>query len=178
MSVKNTYFFAGAYGVGKSTLCETIAQITGIPEFSSSDIISGVNGEQYGANKFVNDKDLNQNILANRVNEILLQEKEIILSGHFCIFNKNCEVEELPEQVFSNLHIKKIILLEADIEKVLFHLGRRDNKQYSIKSINLLQQKEKDYAQQIALSINKPLLVHKMAFDDSDVLHIIRFIKE
>ena len=76
------------------------------------------------------------------------------------------------------MHIEKIILLEADIETVFFHLDRRDNKQYSIESINLLQQKEKAYAQRIALSINKPLLAHKMAFDDSDVIRIIRFIKD
>lgn len=60
----STIFLAGIYGVGKSTLAERISATTGLPCFSAGDLISRVNGEKYGANKFVTDKEKNQDILA------------------------------------------------------------------------------------------------------------------
>lgn len=49
----------------------------------SGNLISKVNGEKYGANKFVTDKEKNQDILAECVSEILQTTKTIILAGHF-----------------------------------------------------------------------------------------------
>lgn len=66
----STIFLAGIYGVGKSTLAERISATTGLPCFSAGDLISRVNGEKYGANKFVTDKEKNQDILAECVSEI------------------------------------------------------------------------------------------------------------
>ncbi len=43
-------FLAGIYGVGKSTLGETLSQRQGIPFYSAGDLISQVNAEIYGAN--------------------------------------------------------------------------------------------------------------------------------
>ncbi len=57
-----TIFVAGTYGVGKSTLCSKLSTALKIPDFSAGDLISAVNGETYGANKAVRDKDANQNI--------------------------------------------------------------------------------------------------------------------
>ena len=41
-------FIAGTYGVGKSTLCNNLSSVLGIPSFSAGDLISEVNGEIYG----------------------------------------------------------------------------------------------------------------------------------
>ena len=60
---KGIYFFAGIYGVGKSTLCQKLSQITSIPFYSAGDLISEINGEIYGASKAVKDKNKNQDIL-------------------------------------------------------------------------------------------------------------------
>ena len=64
-------FVAGTYGVGKSTLCNKLSTALKIPDFSAGDLISAVNGETYGANKVVRDKDANQNILASQVKQLL-----------------------------------------------------------------------------------------------------------
>lgn len=66
-----TIFIAGVYGVGKSTLVQKIASRINIPCFSSSAMISAVNGEQYGKNKAVKDKYKNQEILVACVSELL-----------------------------------------------------------------------------------------------------------
>lgn len=54
-----TYFPAGIYGVGKSTLGLKLSKKLNLPFFFSRDLISQENGETYSANKAVADKDKN-----------------------------------------------------------------------------------------------------------------------
>ena len=62
-----TIFVAGSYGVGKSTLCDKLSKALGLPAYSAGDLISSINGEQYGANKAVQNKEANQDLLAIEV---------------------------------------------------------------------------------------------------------------
>ncbi len=55
-------FVAGIYGVGKSTLSERLGLSIGIPCYSAGDLISALNGETYGRNKIVVNKEKNQDI--------------------------------------------------------------------------------------------------------------------
>lgn len=87
MTDMGTNFVAGMYGVGKNTLCEKLSQRMNIPFYSAGDLISHINGEEYGANKAVADKNKNQDILVEEVNALLIHQPQIILAGHFCIFN-------------------------------------------------------------------------------------------
>ena len=52
---KGIIFFAGIYGVGKSTLSSKLSETMSLPEYSASELISMSNNEQYGKNKFVSD---------------------------------------------------------------------------------------------------------------------------
>ena len=58
--IVGTIFIAGSYGVGKSTLCDKLSKALGLPTYSAGDLISSINGEQYGANKAVQNKETNQ----------------------------------------------------------------------------------------------------------------------
>ena len=117
-------FLAGIYGVGKSTLGETLSQRQGIPFFSAGDLISQVNGEIYGANKVVADKVGNQDILAIQINRLLKQYDRILLAGHFCIVNKHGEVDCLPQDAYKNLHLEHLLyyltLLDVNVHLLLF----------------------------------------------------------
>lgn len=113
-----TIFIAGVYGTGKSTLCSALSKRLGIPAFSAGDLISAFNGEQYGANKAVADKNNNQVLLTERLQELNRENERIILAGHFCIFNCTNGVEVLPEPVYPALKISRIILLEVDVQKI------------------------------------------------------------
>ena len=81
-------FVTGVYGVGKSTLCAELSRALSMPAFSAGDLISAVNGEQYGANKVVSDKNANQDILIEAVNRMTETQGPIILAGHFCILTR------------------------------------------------------------------------------------------
>lgn len=169
-------FIAGAYGVGKSTLCNKLNNLLNIPAFSSGDLISKKNGEKYGTNKVVKDKDYNQQLLIDAVNKIIINSPKLILAGHFCIFNSANNVEILPEFVYREIHLSKIILLEANADIIIDNLQSRDNKKYSLKGIKMLSDTEKLQAQKIAKELNIPLITHKMKFDESDVNKIISVI--
>lgn len=162
-------FVAGMYGVGKSTLCEKLSQRMNIPFYSAGDLISRVNGEQYGANKAVADKNRNQNILVEMVDTLLIHQPQIILAGHFCIFNAENAIERLPEGVFHNLHIEKILLLQADVATVQANLQNRDKKEYATSNLTALQETEQEIAHSIASQIPCRLVVHNMTFSDFDV---------
>ena len=129
-----TIFVAGTYGVGKSTLCNELSTALKIPDFSAGDLISAVNGETYGANKVVRDKDANQNILASQVKQLLKSTPSIILAGHFCIFDINGNVDTLPSRVFYDLEIETILLLEASSLQIIKNLSMRDKKRVFRKS--------------------------------------------
>ena len=160
---------AGIYGVGKSTLGENLFQRRGIPFYSAGDLISHVNGEIYGANKVVADKEANQNILAMQIERLLGQHDRILLAGHFCIVNKHGEVDRLPRDAFKNLHLDKIILLEAEKEQILEHLRARDAKKYSPELVAALMQTERKMAYAVSAELNCPIATHCMTYIPADI---------
>lgn len=162
-------FVAGVYGVGKSTMCRELANYLKIPAFSAGDLISEINGEHYGKNKIVKDKYNNQNILITAVKNKLMQTSKILLAGHFCIFNTKNEVEILPEFVYKEIPLSKIVLLEADVSKICENIQNRDNKAYPKERLNDLIEKERRQAIKISSDLNIPLIIHHMNFDQTDV---------
>lgn len=174
---KNVYFFAGIYGVGKTTLCNSLSEKLNCPSFSASDLISKKINEKYGVNKAVTNKERNQEVLINAVNEILDKNPQIILAGHFCIFNKKNEVERLPEFVYKDLHIEKIVLLEDEINVIQSRLHKRDKKSYTLDSLQQLKHEEKQMATLITQTIDCPLLIHQLEFSENDIDRIIRFLR-
>ena len=98
-------------------------------------------------------------------------EKNMVVSG-------KTKVDILPEGVFSQLKILKIILLEADEEIIINHLSKRDNKFYSKEQIVELQSTERTQALKIASELEIPIVIHQMKFDDCDIDEILIKIKE
>ena len=173
---KGIYFFAGIYGVGKSTLCQKLSQITSIPFYSAGDLISEINGEMYGANKAVKDKNKNQDILISAVDHKLETVSPLILAGHFCIFDKEQNVEVLPEYVFKGLHILQVILLEASIERICSNIKNRDAKDYRLDALKAIKEREHHQACKVAKELEVPFLIHEMHFDSSDLEKVMLFL--
>ena len=144
-----TIFIAGSYGVGKSTLCDNLSRVSGVPAYSAGDLISCINGEQYGANKVVQDKEANQDILVIEVGKKLDHYPTILLAGHFCIFDSLNNVDKLPYSVFQKI---------------------------ALDQIQLLLKAERQMAQEVAKQCGCSLHIHQMSFDNSDLqkcMHIL-----
>jgi adenylate kinase len=164
----NVIFVAGVYGVGKSTLCNKLSSAAGIPAFSAGDLISDINGETYGRNKVVKDAKNNQDILISAVDAKLEECPHFLLAGHFCIVDKDNEVELLPEYVFSKLHLSQIILLEANVLRIAENINGRDHRKYPAQTRERLIACERSQAQRVAKELKIPLTIHNMQFNYSD----------
>lgn len=173
---REVIFVVGAYGVGKTTLCNKLSRKVKIPSYSASDLISPKVREVYGAQKSVTNKEKNQQALIQAVKELPNNEHKILLSGHFCIFNRDREIEQLPEFVFTSLGIRKIILLITDSSIIMERLYVRDNVTYTKKSIDNLINQEKIFANKFATRLECPLIMHQMRFDNSDVDILAKFL--
>lgn len=175
---KGVVFIAGTYGVGKSTLCDKLCRKLNIPAFSAGDLISEINGETYGKNKVVKNKIANQNILISAVEKKLSLYPTFLLAGHFCIFDKSDEVEILPEFIYEEMPIVKIILLETDFDRILRNIKSRDDKSYNLDSIKNIIRLEREQAEKISSQLNIPLHIDKMDFAESDIKQISTIIQE
>lgn len=173
----NVIFIAGVYGVGKSTICKKLSDYFKIPAFSCSELISRKNGENYGPNKYVANKINNQVLLINSVKEEVIKSSHIFLTGHFCIFNKDNNVDILPEFVYKELYLEKILLLEADANIIINNLKNRDEKKYTINEMEKLQLFENKQATKIAYDLKIPLIKYKMKFDKFDFERIKNIIE-
>ena len=158
--MNSVIFVAGVYGVGKSTLCNKLSSATGIPAFSAGDLISDINGETYGRNKVVKDAKSNQDILISAVDMKFEKCPHFLLAGHFCIVDKNNEVELLPEYVFSRLHLSQIILLEANVLRIAENINGRDHRKYPAQTLERLIACERSQAQRVAKELKIPLTIH------------------
>lgn len=171
--MQGVYFIAGIYGTGKTTLGKELSPQLGIPYYEASELIKKHSGEKYGATKHVKDIKRNQNILAEQVSEILKIEKTIILAGHFVIFDKNRNFEAIPSDIFEQLDIIMVILLEANTEKIIMHLRNRDSKNYTQDELSTLAKEEKRLCLEFTKNTNVPLLIHKMNYkNDSELLKL------
>lgn len=171
-------FVSGVYGVGKSTLCHNISKKTFLPFYSAGDLISSKNGEIYGVNKRVKNKEYNQNLLVEIVSDILKEKLLIVLAGHFCILGEKGNPERLPLEVYKKLGISSIVLLEAEPDKIIRNLKSRDNIEYSKNQIEEFLFAERDCANSISRDLHIPLFVHNMKFNNYDIEKINSFLKE
>lgn len=172
-----TIFVGGIYGVGKSTLCHKLSNRLNIPDYSAGDLISIINGEKYGTNKVVNNKVINQKILSLQVKKLLQINPRILLAGHFCIFDEEGNVDYLPSDIFYDLEIDTILLLEAPVAKVIKNLSRRDKKNYSEDQIFALQKAETQKAREVAEELKCNFYVHNMSFDEKDIFKCLSYIE-
>lgn len=158
-------FVAGIYGVGKSTICKKFKEINSIDYYNCSDLISKINHETYGSNKFVSDSKRNQDILVEQIKSL---KEPFILTGHFCILDKNMNIETLPDTVFTNIKISKIIMLTREPYLIQNFLEKRDDKLYDIKLLEDLQNRELSLAKEMSCRLKIDLSEIDIKFDDSD----------
>ena len=165
----NIIFIAGIYGIGKDYLVSKTASKFDIIKYSASDIISQAVGEKYGSNKYITDKNANQDALIeffkNRDNN-----KLVLLTGHFCILDKNNNVVRLPEYTYNKLRIKHIICFNADVGIIQDNLNNRDGKMYDLDVLDKLQEEELNFSYEIAENNNIKYTIFDNHFKEEDIL--------
>jgi len=150
-------FVGGVHGVGKSFLCSLARKRYGINAYSSGVLIAAYKKDEYLSDKKVDDISHNQNILKLALQEIEKTEKNFLLDGHFCLYNKFGKIEEIASAVFKELKPKAILILIAPSSVLYERLSSRDGIIYSLEELGNFQEHEIQHAKQIASNLGVPI---------------------
>lgn len=102
----------------------------------------------------------NQALLLQGLGKLELNKK-YLLDGHFCLLNKNKEIEKIKFEVFEKINPKSIILIYDELEVIQERLLKRDLIKYSLYELKELQDSEIESAEEIASKLKIRLHILK-----------------
>ena len=89
--------------------------------------------------------------------EIVLHEENFILNAHLCLINEKGEVERISTDVFKNMPITEIHLVECSAKEIEQRMYRRDEISWDIRFIQSFLEEEKKYAIELSQLLNVTL---------------------
>jgi adenylate kinase len=153
-------FLAGVHGVGKGFLGAPVAKSLGINHFTASTLIREEKGHStWGKDKHVTEINDNQLALIRAVSRHRESGQRILLDGHFVLFNQLGELEKIPIEVFSNLHLVGAITLTDEAMIVAKRLTERDSMMINLESIVELASEELLHARYVCSALSIPLII-------------------
>ncbi|AGA68342.1 hypothetical protein Desdi_0817 [Desulfitobacterium dichloroeliminans LMG P-21439] len=162
--MKRIIFVGGIHGVGKTYFCNNLLDNYRLKSYSASELISRVKEQILGSEKSVQDIMQNQDILINAVKDLDDTDSYIILDGHFCLLNKDSNVERVPDKVFNELPLVAIIVLNDDVDNIIGRLRERDNVIYPKALLRRFQEEELKYS----LKVSEQLKIPYLSFGNSE----------
>ena len=130
-------FLAGVHAVGKTSFCEAIKKDFNFVSYSASSLI-----KHLAIEKEVENVKSNQDLLIFALEREEIDADTVVLDGHFCIQNKNKEIENIPLETFRRIFPKSIILLTLEPEIISQRILKRDGIFKSPSFIKDFQEKE------------------------------------
>jgi adenylate kinase len=151
-------FVGGIHGVGKTYLGAPAAKHLGIRHATASQLIREERGLQtWGADKRVAGIDKNQAALISAIARMGAGRQRLLLDGHFVLRSPDGSLTEVDVQVFRDLQVSAVLLLETDIEVVLGRLRERGDHSWSESELQLLTEREEGQARLVATELGLPL---------------------
>ena len=170
-------FAGGIHGVGKSTLCRTIAEHLSLVHLSASELLKwkdlNVNDEK---NKKVRDIPDTQDRLLKGLATAVEPAGKYILDGHYCLFNKDGAVTPVPLDTFAGINPVALLLVAGDPFEIAFSLQQRDGRAYDANLLAEMQEQELIQGRLIAEHLSVPLAVFDKKL--TDVEQLIRELHE
>jgi len=143
----------GIHGVGKGTICKDLSSRYQIPHFSSSQLLKW-DEISTKENKRVANFDETQNRLLVGIEKNIPDEVPCFLDGHFCLFNSIGDVERISFSTFRQINPLHLYVVTTDVNIIKKRLESRDKKKYSSTVLAEMQNKEVEYAKEIALKLD------------------------
>ena len=166
-------FVSGIHGVGKSYFCEEVKSRLGFKAYSASTLISEIKNELFKKDKLIADIDENQGHLLAAVKRLDGQEEFYLLDGHLCLLNSQGEVQRINLQTFIDLKPHGILLLTENPAIIAARRKNRDGIDYNKEQIDIFQNEEITYAEEVSLLLGIPLYISKGA---DDIENAVKFI--
>lgn len=153
----NIVFIGGIHGVGKSTVCRTICEETGLIHLSASEVLKWEEINHDMTNKTVTDVVHTQDRLINGLTGIVNGLSKYLLDGHYCLLEKDGAIKKIPIETFIKINPFSLNLIVDDISLIKKRLEKRDGKQYDANLLNEMQNSEVSYAKEVSNILNVEL---------------------
>lgn len=160
MNCSNIIFVGGIHGVGKSTICNRICAELNIEYLSASELIKWRDLNEDVSNKKVSDLSLTQNRLIEELKNRLIKNKTYILDGHYCLLDRNNEVEKISFETFEQIKPKLFVIVVKDVNEIKKQLEERDSKPYDYHLLEKFQDNELSYVKHLANILNTPYYIY------------------
>lgn len=169
----NVIFIGGIHGVGKSTICQHICRELNMEYLSASEVLKWEDINEDVKNKKVENIPFTQNRLITGLKNALQEDKNYLLDGHYCLLNKDNEVEKISLDTFNQINPIALVLILGDVKEIKKRLETRDNKPYEFELLERLQNSQLAYAKVLSEVLNIPLHIGKND-DYSNILVSLR----
>jgi len=147
-------FIAGIHGVGKTTLCLSLANTIGVECLDASKLIADQKKLlcmcEIDSGKDANDMHSNQHLLIEAITQRQKEKKWYLLTGHFSLINSSNTIQALPIYVFEAIRPAQVILLVDTVEDISRRIFTRDNVQYDTALLAEMQEIERRQARIVA----------------------------
>lgn len=154
--MKNIIFFAGIHGVGKNFILSNAKFSKPITHLTASEVLRWKEISDNPEDKKVVSISDTQDILITNLRKIVKDNQYYILDGHLTLLNKEGKIERIPEETFFKINPRILIVKTAEPTIIQNRLKQRDNKEWDIDDITLMQDEEITYAKDIASKLNIP----------------------
>ena len=153
-------FLGGIHGVGKSFLGSYAAEQNHFLHKSASQLIKSERGEQsWNERKYTNEIEANQKALISALSKLKQNHESLLLDGHFCLKGSDGEIKTIEIDVFEQLNLDALLLIEADIHILKERLETRDATSYTDSFLNEFLLKERHQAVLVSEKLNIPLKI-------------------
>lgn len=154
--MKNIIFFAGIHGVGKNFILNNARFSKTIVHLTASDVLKWREISKNPDDKRVVSISNTQDALITNLRKIVKENQYYILDGHLTLLNKEGKIERIPKETFFKINPRILIVKTAEPTIIQNRLKQRDNKEWDIDDITLMQDEEITYAKDIASMLNIP----------------------
>lgn len=153
-------FVAGIHGVGKTYLASQVTIAIGMTHTSASKLIKEERSLPTWSNdKRVSDVAENQRALADAVRRHNESGTRLLLDGHFVLVGQSGELIRLEVDVFANLNLTGVILIEAPTQVVSQRIAERDQRQVPLDHLEKFMNTEHEQAEKVCAELNIPLTI-------------------
>uniref|UniRef100_UPI00404927AB AAA family ATPase n=2 Tax=Flavobacterium sp. TaxID=239 RepID=UPI00404927AB len=158
---KNIIFVGGIHGVGKSKICQEICTELNLEYLSASNVLKWQEINDQSNCKVVKNINNNQKRLLDGLKNILTNEKDYVLEGHYCLLNSENKIENISSNTFQKIKPKALFIILGELKEIKRRLIERDDKDYEIEFLDRFQNKELARAKNLSETLNIPLYICK-----------------
>lgn len=147
----------GIHGSGKDRYCKNLKLKDGINTYTASQLINQVIPLRQNRTKRIDKIDERQSILLEAIKEISSHENNFILNAHLCLVNQSGKIERIALEIFQNMPITEIYLVECSAKEIKQRIYDRDRILWDEAFINSFLEEEKKYAVELSRLLKVPL---------------------